>query len=57
MLQRHPFTAVLTENLFHTNKKDCKFLMSEEGRETIANIHVNAILKYEQKPKKKQVQT
>ena len=55
MLQRHPFTAVLTENLFHTNKKDCKFLMSEEGRETIANIHVNAILKYEQKPKKKQV--
>ena len=35
--------AVLTENLFYTNKKDCQFLMSEEGREIIAEIHVNAI--------------
>ena len=49
MLQKHPFTAVLTENLFHTNLKDCRFLMSDEGKQAIANIHVNAILRYEQR--------
>ena len=37
--------AVLTENLFMTNKKDCEFLMSDEGRDVIAKIHVNAIKK------------
>lgn len=35
--------AVLTENLFMTNKKDCEFLLSDEGRDVIAQIHVNAI--------------
>jgi N-acetylmuramoyl-L-alanine amidase len=37
--------AVLTENLFMDNFEDCKFLMSEEGREIISYIHVNGILK------------
>ena len=36
-------SAVLTENLFMDNKEDCKFLLSEEGRDVIAQIHVNAI--------------
>lgn len=36
--------AVLTENLFYDNKKEVQFLQSEEGREAIAQIHVNAIL-------------
>lgn len=35
--------AILTENLFFDNKKDCEFLMSDEGRDVIAQIHVNAI--------------
>lgn len=35
--------AVLTENLFMDNKEDCKFLLSEEGRDIIAQVHVNAI--------------
>lgn len=35
--------AVLTENLFFTNEKEVAFLMSEEGQEVIANIHVEAI--------------
>ena len=35
--------AVLTENLFMDNMTDVLFLMSEGGREIIADIHVNAI--------------
>lgn len=38
--------AVLSENMFMTNKGDVEFLNSETGKETIANLHVNAILKY-----------
>lgn len=37
--------AILTENLFMDNEKDCKFLLSESGRESIANLHVDAILR------------
>lgn len=35
--------AVLTENLFYTNKKECEFLMTEVGRQVIADIHVEGI--------------
>lgn len=35
--------AVLTENFFMDNLKDCKFMMSEEGRNRIAKIHYKAI--------------
>jgi len=37
--------AVLTENLFMDTEKDCRFIMSEEGRKTIAEIHINALQK------------
>ena len=37
--------AVLTENFFMDSEKDCRFIMSEEGRNTIALLHVNAIKK------------
>lgn len=37
--------AILTENLFFDTESDCKIMMSEEGRELIADIHVNAIKK------------
>lgn len=36
--------AVLTENLFMDNEKDCKFMMSSEGIETLAALHVDAIV-------------
>lgn len=35
--------ALLTENMFFTNKKEVKWLMTSEGRDAIAQIHVNAI--------------
>lgn len=35
--------AILTENLFMDTEKDCKFLMSEAGKQTIANIHIDFI--------------
>ena len=38
--------AVLTENLFMDNKEDVKYLLSEEGKETIVNLHYNAIVNY-----------
>ena len=39
--------AVLSENLFYDNKVEAKFLMTDEGRDLIAQIHVNAILEIE----------
>lgn len=36
--------AVLTENMFMDNEKDCKFMMSDEGIETLAALHVDAII-------------
>lgn len=35
--------AILTENFFMDNRVDVQFLMSEEGREAIADVHVAAI--------------
>lgn len=36
--------AVLTENMFMDNEKDCKFMLSSEGIETLAALHVDAII-------------
>lgn len=38
--------AVLTENFFMDTEKDCRFIMSNEGRQKIAEMHVKALLKY-----------
>lgn len=38
--------AVLTENLFQDNKDDVKFLLSEEGRQKICNVHIKGIINY-----------
>lgn len=43
VLKKTKCKAILTENLFQDNKVDAKFLMSEEGRKAITDIHVNAI--------------
>lgn len=41
--------AVLTENLFYDNERDCAFMLSAPGRYMIAHLHVEAIIKYLQK--------
>lgn len=41
--------AVLTENLFMDNHDDCEYLLSNQGIETIARLHVDSIIKYLQK--------
>ena len=37
--------AVLTENLFMDTKKDCRFMMSESGRDAITKLHFDGVLK------------
>jgi N-acetylmuramoyl-L-alanine amidase len=38
--------TVLTENLFQDNKEEVDFLLSEEGKQIIIDLHYNAIKKY-----------
>ena len=38
--------AVLTENLFQDNIADMEYLLSDEGRKAIVNLHVNGIINY-----------
>ena len=46
ILKNTPCPAVLTENMFQDNQEDVAFLKSEEGKEKIVDLHVNAIKKY-----------
>lgn len=38
--------AVLTENLFYDNQEDLEYLLSEDGKATIAKVHVDGIISY-----------
>lgn len=38
--------AVLTENLFQDNKEDVDYLLSEEGKKAIVELHVDGICEY-----------
>ena len=38
--------AVLTENLFMDNRAEADYLLSEAGKEAIANLHISAIKQY-----------
>lgn len=38
--------AVLTENLFQDNQQEVKYLLSETGKRTIVDLHVNGIINY-----------
>lgn len=38
--------AVLTENLFQDNEEDVTYLLSEEGKQAIARLHVESIIEY-----------
>ena len=46
ILRKTSCPAVLTENLFMTNKDDVEYLCSELGKQTIVALHVNAIKQY-----------
>lgn len=41
--------SVLTENFFMDSKKDCEWLLSDEGKKAITAIHVEGIKKYIEK--------
>lgn len=38
--------AVLTENMFMTNKEDVEFLKSDEGKQKLIKLHIEAIRKW-----------
>ena len=38
--------AVLTENLFQDNREDVDYLLSEEGKQAIVDLHVEALKQY-----------
>lgn len=47
ILRQSKCAAVLSENFFHTNENECRnILMKEEGRQRIANAHVNMITNF-----------
>lgn len=46
VLRKTNMPAVLTENMFMDNKQDVDFLLSDEGKKAIIDIHVQGIKKY-----------
>ena len=46
ILENTKCPAVLTENLFQDNKEEVDYLLSEEGKKTIVELHVQGICAY-----------
>lgn len=46
ILRKTNCAAVLTENLFQDNKEDVQFLLSDEGKKAIIDLHVEGIMNY-----------
>lgn len=46
VLRKTNMPAVLTENLFMDNKEEVKYLLSEEGKKSIIDLHVEGIKQY-----------
>jgi len=46
VLRKTACPAVLTENMFQDNESDVNFLLSDQGREAIVNLHLKAIEDY-----------
>lgn len=46
ILRRTACPAVLTENMFQDNRADVAFLSSDEGFNTLIDIHLRAIIRY-----------
>ena len=45
ILKRTSCPAVLTENFFMDTKRDCRFILSAEGRVRVADMHVTAVMR------------
>lgn len=45
VLTKTKMPAILTENLFMTNREDVRFLLSDKGFDAIVNLHLKAIKK------------
>ncbi len=50
ILRKTKCAAVLTENFFMTNKEDVSYLISLEGRNSIVHTHVEALIRYADRP-------
>jgi N-acetylmuramoyl-L-alanine amidase len=46
LLRKTKCPAVLTENLFQDNREDVDFLLTEEGKQKITDLHVEGICNY-----------
>ena len=46
LLRHTSCPAVLTENLFMDNHKDCDFLLSKEGQQSLVDLHIDGIISY-----------
>ena len=46
ILRKSNCPAVLTENLFQDNKRDVDYLLTDSGKNTIAEIHIKGIQEY-----------
>lgn len=46
LLSRTICPAVLTENLFMDNPDECRFILSEQGRNLITRVHVEGVVEY-----------
>lgn len=46
ILKKTKCPAVLTENLFQDNEEDVNFLLAEDGKDDLCDLHVQAILSY-----------
>ena len=44
--------AILTENFFQDNKEDVEYLLSDEGKLMVTQIHVDGIIDYLKKNKR-----
>jgi len=44
ILKKSACPAVLTENFFMDTERDCRFILSDEGRDRIARMHFDALL-------------
>ena len=52
VLRKTVMPAVLTENLFMTNERECAWLLTDEGVERIAQLHFEAIKRIEESEKR-----
>lgn len=46
LLYKADCPCILTENFFYDNEEDCKFMLSDKGKDAIVELHVRSIIEY-----------